>query len=190
MKTINIQQSENGYMSEPMDQYLEGVKLLDAELAKIMVKAQTLCKLTNAIICTKEPPDRNKVLQSYKYIMGIRAKIANITKSFDEVKSLEANVILLMLSNEKLDNFSHEGKLFFPSTKTYFSVGDRKELEDFVISQGKSGFSIFANGLSSEFITNYMDDHGTEDSNGKSVQSVPPPGITSFSKTTLNMRNK
>jgi len=122
-------------MAEPIDQYLEGIELLDKELNASQIKCQALLKLTETFICTNPPPNRNKVLYAFKIIKSCQATVNRIKeKQLSKVKDMQQNVILSMLKSEELDNFSHDGKLFYASETTRFNVSDRSEVNDFVAS--------------------------------------------------------
>lgn len=176
---------------QPIDLYVDGCTLLDTEVGKNMVKASTLAKLTTAIICTKVPPDRNKVLYAFTLVKSMRSSLARIEKSLKEVQGLIENVILGMLKAEKLDNYSHDGKLFYPSNKTYYNVSDRTKVEEYIMSLGPEGLQLLGNTLNSDFIKAFIEKNSTVDEEtGEIVEALPPQGVGTFTKTTLNMRKK
>lgn len=184
---------------QPIDQYLSGLTLLHDELSASEVKAHALIQLTEKLICTAPPPDRNKCLKAFKLIKAIGTVIGDskLKKSVSKTKTLLENVILGQLASEQLDNFSHAGKLFYPSSTTRYNVADRQELEKWVLQQlneDPSMLSMFGNTLNAELIRAHQEKHQVEQVDSKTGETIlmdgpPPPGVGSHTTTTLNMRN-
>jgi len=184
-------------MTEPIDQYIAGLSLLDKELNASQVKAQALVTLTEKLVCTAPPPNRNKVLAAFMLIKSIQATNNRMKeKQFNKVKELIQNVILGQLASEELDNFSHAGKLFYPSSTTRYNVADRAELEQWVLQQlneDPSMLSMFGNTLNAELIRAHQEKHQIEHVDKETgeitkMDGPPPPGVGTHTTTTLNMR--
>ena len=119
-------------------------------------------------------------------------------KQLNKVKELIQNVVLGMLASEELDNFSHNGKMFYPSSTTRFNVADRTALEQWVLQQlqeDPSMLSMFGNTLNAELIRAHQEKGVTEHVDKETgeitkIDGPPPPGVGLHTTTTLNMRNK
>lgn len=207
-------------IKQPIDQYLEGLKLLDTELGKTRVKCQQLVKLTEVIICGETAPERNKTLEAFMIMTSLRTTVSAIEKKcLSPVKTSIQNVILGLLGSEELDNYTYSGKLFYPSNTPRFSVGDREVLEQHLVNKVKQNvplfadpaydklfdeqlsglikecMSMFGNTLNSEMIKGHQEQHAVTVKDPKTGEDVvqqgpPPPGVNVFTTQTLNMRNK
>lgn len=164
--------------------YIEGLELLKKEAEVMMNKASGLSALTEKILPSCNTSDRNDILKAYTIIDSVKKALSRIEKSFNETKKFQQNIILGMLEEEKLDNYSHEGKLFYPSSTTRFNVQDRSKLEEFILNSGPSGLQIMGNSLNSDYIKNYIETHPAP------VEQQLPAGVGTYTSTSLNMRSK
>jgi hypothetical protein len=165
---------------------VEGLELFNKELITSIKKAKALTSLVAEHINYES--DRNKTLELYMGIADARSAISKIEKDLTQVKSHLSNVILQKLNDEQLSNFTYSGKKFYGSTTTRYNMGDRTIVENYILSTGPEALNLLGNTLNSEYITNFIESNKTVNPETGEELITLPPGINTYTTTTLNMR--
>lgn len=121
--------------------------------------------------------DRNDLLDIRQKLNDLKSQHDRCNVSVKGCMKWANNAIMLRLKEEELDNYSRNGKLFYPSVQTYVSVADRVAVNEF--AAGQNSFDIFGNTLNKEYVLSYLEESGEL-----------PPGITSYQRARLNVRSK
>jgi len=148
-----------------------------AELGTWEGKADALVILSSKMAEVRDEIDRNDLLDIRQKINDIKAQHERCNKLVKSCINWVDDAILIRLKDEELDNYSRNGKLFYPSTQQYTSMADRTAVNQFAMDS--KDLDIFSNSLNKEFVMNYLDAHGEL-----------PPGVNTYQKTRLNVRTK
>ena len=122
--------------------------------------------------------ETNQLIRLAEAVVTLRAKLKAATAAADEIKkdktTLE-NHLLAQMRAQELENFKHDGTLFTASVTRRFSMADRVLAEQFI--RENDAIEMLGNTLSSEFVKNYLDEHGQL-----------PPGVQTYNQETLSVR--
>ena len=165
-------------VDDDMDKYLSVLKQYEEMLEAFSVKTDLIKMMSLSMQEHRDKVDRGKLLDANRQLTAIKTEITALAKVGNSCVTWTNDAILLRLKTEELDNYSSKGKLFYPSTQTYFSTADRTALEAFV-NEREGGLEIFGNSLNKSYVGEYLEQNGEL-----------PPGVSSYQKQRLNVRSK
>jgi len=158
--------------------YIDVIKKAQRDLSKWEEKAEALIVLSDKIAQIRDDVDREILLDLRIDIDDLKKASARCDKLVKACIKWVDDAILLRLQEDKLDNYSYNGKIYFPSTTVYPSVADRNALEA-AIAEGVIGIDALGNTLNKEVLNTYLEKNGEL-----------PPGVNSHEKMRLNCRTK
>jgi len=157
--------------------YEDALDNFKLKMSEHEVRCEAIKILSDRIEQIRDQVLRNELLDIRQKLNSLKSQSERCNKLVKSSIDWANNAILLRLTEEELDNYSRNGKLFYPSTQTYVSVADRVALEDYV--KTVESLDIFGNGLNKEYVLNVIESTG-----------AAPSGVNTYQKTRLNVRTK